>query len=100
MPYRVELSEEAIHDLERIYRFIQRGESLAAERWFDRLQQTIHSLSESPMRCPMAPGSQDTRYLLYGSKPYICRIAFLINEDQQIVSVQNVLHHARPPLKK
>jgi hypothetical protein len=51
-----------------------------------------------PSQLPSMPRPRRTRPFVAARRTY--RIVFLIEEEQQTVSIQNVLHHARPPHKK
>jgi len=60
MAFRVEISPEALENLDTIATHIQqRGSFENAERWFDEIVIAIRSLCEMPTRCPLADESND-----------------------------------------
>src|SRR5690349_10709712 len=84
MTYRVDLATRAERDLIDLFQQINAFESIAAARWFNGLEEAIHSLESFPRRCPQAPESKKyrrpLRHLLYGSKPHIYRVIYEIDE--------------------
>jgi plasmid stabilization system protein ParE len=54
----------------------------AADRWFDRLYDTIGSLEMFPERCPVAPESKffgrEIREVFHGRRQYKYRILFTV----------------------
>lgn len=103
MAFRVELSDRAQADITAIYEWLrsQRAGD-AGERWFTALRETIASLSTLPSRCPVAPESRaspiEVRQLLYGRKPHVYRILFVIVDD--LVQVLHIRHGRRAPLRQ
>ena len=99
MPYRVELSSRALHDLDILYFEKNVEESRAASLWFNGLQAAVDSLDLLPGRCPIAPESEtagrELRQLLYGNKPHVYRIIYSIDESLKVVSVFHIRHAAR-----
>jgi len=51
------------------------AELQSAIRWFNGLENAIHTLETYPLRCPAAPegkkAKRSLRHLLYGKKPHI-----------------------------
>jgi plasmid stabilization system protein ParE len=99
MAFEVRLAKRALRDLRHIYATINAETSLPAEIWFRGLEAAIYSLEMYPKRCAMTPERPNLRHLLYGNKPHIYRVLFTINESAQIVSVAQIRHGARRPLK-
>jgi toxin ParE1/3/4 len=95
MPYRVEVSTHAEHDLDRIYRFIQAEWSDQAADWFNALQLALQSLSEMPHRSPLVREDTSMRHLLYGSKPHVYRVIYFVNEKLSSVTILSIRHGAR-----
>jgi len=95
MAYRVDLTERAIRDLNRLYEGINAWDSAQARDWFDGLERTIFSLEEHPARAAKLPEDKSLRHLLYGRKRNIYRIIFAIDEKSKIVSVLHIRHGAR-----
>jgi toxin ParE1/3/4 len=98
MDFRVELSEQAQHDIAAIYDgLLAEHAGTAGERWFLALRTAITSLATFPSRCPLAPESPDSpvelRQLLYGSRPHVYRILFAI--DGAVVQVLHIRHGRR-----
>lgn len=99
MAFEVRLSKRAIRDLRHIYGSINAETSEAAARWFRGLEADIFSLEIFPERCATTPERPNLRHLLYGNKPHVYRVLFTIDEDAQVVSVAQIRHGARRPLK-
>jgi toxin ParE1/3/4 len=95
MAYAVSLAARAERDLAEIYEHIHAAESAAARRWFEALKCEILALQEHPNRCAVTPESKKIRHLLYGHKPRIYRVIFLVVEDQKRVYVLHIRHGAR-----
>ncbi|BDC52410.1 hypothetical protein F183_A47250 [Bryobacterales bacterium F-183] len=100
MAFRVEIAEEAYADLDAIAEYIQqRGSPESANRWFDATLRDIHSLAETPTRCPVAPGMSvpgyEVRILLSGRRNRMYKIYFLLRHDVQVVYVLHIRHWAR-----
>jgi plasmid stabilization system protein ParE len=98
MAYRVELTDRAKRDLSDLYAQIDAGESSAAARWFNGLEDAVYSLARLPRRCPVAPEARRTkrplRHLLYGNKPHIYRAIYEIDESDKVVYVLTIRHGA------
>lgn len=101
MDFRVELSDQAQHDIAAIYDWLvsqQAGD--AGERWFVALRAAIASLATFPSRCPLAPENRDSpvevRQLLYGERPHVYRILFAI--EGEAVLVLHIRHGRRRPV--
>jgi len=103
MTYLVELTARAGRDIEILYEEKNAAESLAAARWFNRLEKAVGSLSSQPARCHVAPESKHSktplRHLLYGKKPHVYRVVFEIDEKLKLVRIITVRHGAREPME-
>jgi plasmid stabilization system protein ParE len=95
MAFRVEITEEAQRDIVSILDWLIAEQ--AAEtglQWFQRLEKAIASLSELPQRCPIAPESErfpfEVRHLLYGRKPHVYRVIFMMEGF-----AGHVFHHVK-----
>lgn len=95
MTYRVKLSAQAEKDLDRVYRYIEAETSLRAADWFNGLYDALGSLSEMPERSPMIREHPSLRHLLYGTRPHIYRVIYLIDEESASVVVLSIRHGAR-----
>ena len=103
MGLRVSLAPQALRELDEIAHYIRtRGSRESAERWFNQIVAEIRTLSESPMRCAIAPESRDAgvdvRLLLHGRRHRQYKIYYVIDETRATVSVVHVRHWARQPL--
>lgn len=81
MAFRVKHTAQADYDLDLILEWLlaqQAGD--AGLRWFQKLKESINSLTEMPERCMLAPENADVpfevRQLLYGHKPHQYRVLF------------------------
>ena len=103
MTYLVEFAIRAVRDLEILYAEKSVGESLAAARWYNGLEQAVFALASYPYRCPVAPEAQRTkrklRNLLYGKKPHVYRVIYAVDEGRQTVWVLTIRHGARREFK-
>jgi plasmid stabilization system protein ParE len=95
MTYRVKLSAQAEQDLGRVYRYIEAETSLRAADWFNGLYDALESLSEIPQRSPMIREDPSLHHLLYGTRPHIYRVIYLIDEERASVVVLSIRHGAR-----
>lgn len=95
MAYLVKLMPRAKRDLRLLFGHIHASESAAAFRWYQRLEQQILSLEETPNRCPAAPESRNLRHLLYGHKPHVYRVIYRVLEEVKQVHVLHIRHGAR-----
>ena len=69
----------------------------AADRWFNRIYDTIGSLEIFPERCPLAPESKplnaEIREIFHDRRQHKYRILFTVTENE--VHVLHVRHGAR-----
>jgi toxin ParE1/3/4 len=99
MAYVVSLAARAERDLAGIYEHIRAADSAVALRWFEGLRRAIFTLQEHPDRCVVTPESKKVRHLLYGHKPRIYRVIYLVAEDEKRVYVLHIRHGARRRFK-
>ena len=87
----------AQQDIETVYLLTAERDSDAADRWFNRIYETIGSLELFPERCPLAPESrfldQQIREAFHGRRQYKYRILFTVTERE--VHILHVGHAAR-----
>jgi plasmid stabilization system protein ParE len=105
MAFRVEISPEALENLDTIATHIQRhGSFESAERWFNGIVIAIRSLGEMPSRCPLAGVSDDlqteVRLLLHGKRNRRYKVYFAIHHESTTVRVFHIRHWARKPVEK
>jgi toxin ParE1/3/4 len=95
MAYRVELTERAVRDLERIYRTIEAEDAAQAAAWFNGLEKAILSLDEHPARGAVISEDARLRHLLSGRRRHLYRIIYALDERNRIVTVLHIRHGAR-----
>src|SRR5689334_22619372 len=100
MTYRVELADSAEADAEVAYLWLRAHFPDTAARWFNGLYAAIDTLSKLPLRCPLAPEAAEIgmplRQLLYGRRPHVYRVLFLVR--RKTIYVLHVRHGARDRL--
>ncbi len=106
MAYRVELTPQAVSDLDSALQYLVEAAPERAERWFAGMMDAVYSLEQMPERCHLAPESEDfgkdIREIFYGKRTGVYRILFRIyGQDcsEGIVRVICVRHGARDRLK-
>jgi len=102
MAFRVEISPEALENLDAMAAHIQQHGSIeSAERWFNGIVISIRSLGEMPSRCPLAGESDElqteVRLLLHGKRNRRYKIYFAIHQPSATVRVFHIRHWARRP---
>ena len=100
MPYRVELAERALRDLEEIFEYIHAQHSAAAATWFNGLENGVLSLANSPRRGTRTQENPSFRQVLHGSRPNVYRIIYSIDEPGKRVDVVHIRHGSRRPLSR
>jgi plasmid stabilization system protein ParE len=95
MAYRVDITERAERDLERLYLTIEADNTPQAHTWFNGLERTILSLDEHKARGASTPESSELRHLLYRRKGHRYRIIYTIDDANLVVTVLHIRHGAR-----
>jgi toxin ParE1/3/4 len=95
MAYRVDITERAERDLERLYFIIEADSSEQARVWFNGLESTVLNLDEHPARGALIPEGGGLRHLLYGRKGHRYRVIYAIDEASSTVTVLHIRHGAR-----
>jgi toxin ParE1/3/4 len=98
MAYSVRLMPRAAQDAEEIYQRIAAAAPVAGQDWFNRLIDSLDSLSDLPERCNVVrslskPGQYPIRRLLFGRKPHVYRIYFDVVDTT--VRILHIRHGAR-----
>ena len=79
----VQISPQAISDVEAAYLWIHERAPVAAARWYNRLMDTIEELTNHPERWPLAPEADllgiELRQRLAGKRSGVYRILFTIH---------------------
>ena len=95
--WRVMVELPALQDIEAAHLWLSERNPEAANRWLDRLTETIGSLEAFPERCPLAPESKffrsEIREMFHGRRPYKYRILFTVAAET--VHLLHVRHDAR-----
>jgi plasmid stabilization system protein ParE len=101
MTYEVHLQPLAESDLEEAYLWAAKYAPETADRWLTRFERAIGTLSEHPERCGFAPErnrlKRDLRQLLFGRKPNVFRVVFVI--EAQAVRVIRIRRAGRRALR-
>jgi plasmid stabilization system protein ParE len=102
MTFRVETTAAAEQDADAVLDWLlSEHAGDAGIRWFLAMQDAIASLARFPLRCPLAPENAvfpfEVRHLLYGHRPHVYRILFMI--EDKTVYVLHIRHGRRQPLK-
>jgi plasmid stabilization system protein ParE len=101
--YRVEISIEALAEIDQALQWLVEQSPTAAARWHAGLRRAIQTLRTQPRRCPLAPEAtffqQEIRQLHYGRRRNVYRILFEIHEDERTVHIVHVAHGARDYLR-
>lgn len=103
MAYRVDISPSDLQDAEDAYLWIKEQAPGRAGAWYEGLLDAIYGLENFPLRCPLAPESEDIgiaiRQLLYSKKGNIHRILFAVGYDaatgEDVVRIFRIRHSAR-----
>jgi toxin ParE1/3/4 len=106
MAYRVDLTPQAISDIESAFEYISQEAPTRARGWLIGLMDSVYSLEDMPERFPVAPESQDfgkeLRQVFYGRRTGVYRIIFRVYGESPgdgVVRVICVRHGARDRLK-
>lgn len=97
MAYHVSFTLRARRDLEQLYETINAPESIAAVRWFSRLEETIAMLSTAPQMGTITHEDNAVRQIVYGNKPHLYRVLYEIDDRKQHVNVLSIWHGRRQP---
>jgi plasmid stabilization system protein ParE len=98
MPYSVSFTRRAARDLDHLYGYIHAEDSAAAERWFRRLEELILSLTSAPRMGSVTPENSSHRQLIYGNKPHLYRIIYILNDASKLIVILQIRHGRRTRL--
>jgi len=93
--YRVNLTNRAGRDLERLYDSIDAATSQTAFEWLKTLVDTIYSVDQLPERGTVNPSNKAQRQLFFGEKPHIYKIVYNVDKQRRVVTVLHIRHGAR-----
>ncbi len=95
MAYLVRITARALNDLEHVYASIHADTNSRAFALFNGLSEAIFSLEHHPTRGAVTAESLAHRQILYGKKPHIYRIIYLVEHEEQAVQIVHLRHGAR-----
>jgi toxin ParE1/3/4 len=95
MPYSVSFTKRAARDLDSLYAYIHAEDSAGAERWFRRLEELILSMTSAPRMGAVTPENPSHRQLIYGNKPHLYRIIYLIDDASKLIVILQIRHGRR-----
>ena len=86
MSYRVEVSEPAERDADRIYLWLRKRSSQGAGRWWTALLAALEKLKQNPVNFSLAPEADDVdeplRQVLFKTrKGHLYRAIFIVRDD-------------------
>lgn len=98
MPYRVEITARALHEIDRQLAWLVDRSPSGAARWHEKLLSAVEGLEENPTRYSLAPENDwhlggELRQLLFGKRRGIYRILFEIRGN--VVYILRVRHSAQ-----
>jgi toxin ParE1/3/4 len=95
MEYLVRLTDRAFRDMRSIYEFIGAEQSEAALAWFKELTQATDTLKSYPERGTLIQRKENLRRLLFGKKPNIYRIIYVVERKNKLAHILHIRHGAR-----
>src|SRR5262245_29257882 len=102
MVYRVEFTPRAASDLDELYKWVTTSGPYRGPVWFDRFEESILSLRNSPERCPvvesLSDGEDIVRLLVFGRKGNRYMVYYAVFGN--VVRVLHLRHGARRSVKR
>jgi plasmid stabilization system protein ParE len=102
MTYRVILQRLAIEDLDDAFAWAAQKAPITAARRLGRFHAALQRLDSNPQRCPRAREQSkldaELREVLFGKRPNVYRVVFLIDGDT--VRVLRIRRAQRQPLTR
>lgn len=99
MTYSVVVTQGARSDLQHYHAVASKHAPEAADRWLDRFEEALQTLSDNPARCPRAPEDdlvvQPIHQFFFGKRTGRYRVLFTI-ENQCVL----ILHIRRGTMDK
>lgn len=101
---RIQITEIATHDIEENFDWWSKNRSRRqAHRWYLTAFEAMQSISKDPRRCPIVSERQlslaGIRELHFGiGKRPTHRMIYYYDEDQSLVTILRVRHHAEDSL--
>jgi plasmid stabilization system protein ParE len=97
MAYRVKFTRRARRDYLQLYNAINAAESVPAQQWLRRLDETIALLAFAPRMGAATHEDNSVRQVIYGNKPHFYRILYDIDDADQRVDILSIWHGKRLP---
>jgi plasmid stabilization system protein ParE len=97
MAYRVNFTRRARRDYLTLYESINAAESVPAQLWFRRLDETISLLAVTPRMGSVTHEDKTVRQVIYGNKPHLYRILYDIDDVDSRVDILSIWHGKRLP---
>ena len=95
MPYLVRLTDRALRDMNSIYEYVELASLESAFTWFNELEEAVYSLERYPERGRVIPENKKLRHLLFGTKPTVYRIIYVVDKKKLVVNIVHIRHGAR-----
>ncbi len=104
MSYQLDLAISARLDIQRTSLWLRTNRSRdAADKWLARLLKSINTLTDHPLRHPIADENdkfpEEIRQLLHGRGNNKYRILFTVRHRENVVVILYVRHAARDELE-
>ncbi len=94
MEFQVQITKKAEVEIEQAYNWLKERNPSYGAQWLRELMDKLATLQVKPQRCSLAIEndvfSEEVRQLLYGKRPNVYRILFVIRDD--IVYILHVRH--------
>jgi plasmid stabilization system protein ParE len=97
MAYRVRFTRRARRDYLQLYNSINAAESVPAQQWLRRMDETIALLAVTPRMGAATYEDRTVRQVIYGNKPHFYRILYDIDDADQRVDILSIWHGKRLP---
>jgi len=97
MAYRINFTRRARRDYLQIFESINAAESLPAQAWLNRLEETITLLAVTPRMGAETHENKTVRQVIYGNKPHLYRILYDIDDADQRIDILSIWHGKRLP---
>ena len=101
MRFSVDVTATAKREADEAFAWLHEHTAVYAVEWFNGLLDAVDELAEFPSRWPLAREQgdfdADIRQMLYGKRPHIYRVLFVVRE--KTVYVLHIRHGARRTLR-
>jgi len=97
MAYQISFTRRARRDYLQLYEAINAAQSLPAQMWLRRMEESIQLLAVTPRMGAVTHENETVRQIVYGNKPHLYRILYDIDETNDRVNVLSIWHGKRLP---